>query len=194
MNSARSFKEFQEASFLLEQNQEQAKKLADEYFQNFIEVTPYKLRLLEDFLASDQIDFFYTSLADLKYLIEFSDDLSRYWHLLRGYSGALARLKADLTVKGAKNLYVYYFNIYGDRRMLRKEHWFEKKRWEFLDEMQNIFFENDLHTFYKKYKYVLAENFQIYNAFLMLFINDLKSIDKVVLPDNCIPASCPSKD
>jgi hypothetical protein len=193
MNSARSFKEFHEASFLLGQNQEQAKQLADEFFANFIEKTPYKLRLLEEFLANDQIDFFYASLTDLKNLIEFSDDLSRYWHLLRGYSGALSRLKTDLTVKGAKNLYVYYFNKYGDRRLLRNEHWFEKKRWEFLDEMQSIYFENDLRTFYKKYKFVLSENFQIYNAFLMLFVNDLKSVNDAVMPSKTVASDLPCK-
>lgn len=193
MNSARSFKEFHEAAFLLGQNQEQAKRLADEFFESFIEKTPYKLQLLEEFLANDQVDFFYTSLTDLKNLIEFSDDLSRYWHLLRGYSGALSRLKNDLTVKGAKNLYVYYFNKYGDRRLLRNEHWFEKKRWEFLDEMQSIYFENDLRTFYKKYKFVLSENFQIYSAFLMLFVNDLKSIDESVIPSKTVISELPCK-
>jgi hypothetical protein len=175
MNSASSFKEFYEASFLKGENQAEAQKMAAEFFTDFIHYTPLKLEMLESYLSGGHIDSFYRSLADLKYLIEFSDNLSRYWHLLRGYSGALSKLKADFSVKGAKYLYTYYFGKYGDRRFLRNEHWFEKKRWEFLDELQNIYSEDDLRQFFFKYQQVLAENLKIYTSFMMLFIKDIET-------------------
>lgn len=175
MNSAQLFKEFYESSFSLGENQSQAQKLADEFVSDFIHYTPLKLEMLESYLSGGHIDLFYKSLTDLKYLIEFSDDLSRYWHFLRGYSGALAKLKEDLSVKGAKNLYAYYFNKYGERRDLRNEHWFEMKRWEFLDEIQNIYSNAELKTFFIKYQHVLAENLKIYSSFLILFIKDVEN-------------------
>jgi hypothetical protein len=175
MNSASSFIEFYETSFLKGENPNQAQKLAEQFFADVVYYTPLKLEMLESYLFGGHIDLFYKSLTDLKYFIEFSDDLSRYWHFLRAYSGALSKLKDDLTVKGAKNLYAYYYSTYGDRRVLRDEHWFEKKRWEFLDEMQNIFSEDELKYFFLKYQHILAENLIIYTSSLMMFIKDIES-------------------
>jgi len=174
MNSASSFKEFYESTFSKGENSDQAKKLADAFFTDFVHYTPLKLEMLESYLSAGQIEQFYLSLPDLKYLIEFSDDLNRYWHLLRAYSGALYKLQNDLTVKGAKNLYAYYFGKYGDRRFLRTEHWFEKKRWEFLDEIQNIYSEADMKEFFLHYQRILNENMKIYSSFLMLFVKDIE--------------------
>lgn len=176
MKSAKSFKEFFEASFKDEVNQTEAKKLLDDFIADFIHFTPIKLELLESYLIAGHFDLFYKSLDDLKYLIEFSDNLSRYWFLLRAYSGALAKLKADQTVKGSKMLYSYYFEKYGDRRMIRNEHWFEKKRWEFLDALQEIFSDHELENFIHKYDRILVENFEIYASFLLVFIKDLQRI------------------
>jgi hypothetical protein len=177
MNSASSFKEFYEASFFKGENPKQEKKLSEKFFADFVYNTPLKLELLESYLSEGQIDQFYMLLPDLKYLIEFSDDLNRYWHLLRAYSGALSKLKNDLSVKGAKNLYAYYFSKYGDRRFLRNEHWFEKKRWEFLDEIQNIYSEDQLRQYFVHYQIITIENMKIYSSFLMLFIKDLENLD-----------------
>jgi hypothetical protein len=174
MNSASSFIEFYKASFLQDENPQRAQKLAEEFLADVVYFTPLKLDMLESYLSGGHIDLFYKSLTDLKYLVEFSDDLNRYWHLLRAYSGALSKLKDDLTVKGAKNLYAYYFSIYGDRRALRNEHWFEKKRWEFLDEMLNIFSEHELRSFFLKHQHVLVENLAMYSSFLMRFIKDVE--------------------
>ncbi|MDP3432312.1 MAG: hypothetical protein Q8T04_05015 [Bacteroidota bacterium] len=185
MNSASSFKEFYESSFLKGENPKLAKKLSEEFLADFIHYTPLKLELLESYLSGGQIEQFYMLLPDLKYLIEFSDDLNRYWHLLRAYSGALSKLKNDLSVKGAKNLYAYYFSKYGDRRFLRNEHWFEKKRWEFLDEIQNIYSEDQLRQFVIHYKRITMENMTIYTSFLMLFIKDLENLN---MPQNTIPS------
>lgn len=176
MNSAKPFKEFFDASFKNEDDQLGALKLSQEFISDFIHYTPIKLELFESYLSGGHIDLFYKSLSDLKYLVEFSDNLNRYWYLLRGYSGALAKLKEDQTVKGSKRLYSYYFEKYGDRRILRNEHWFEKKRWEFLDELQGIYTEEELGNFILKYQQILAENLKNYMSFLMLFIKDLKDI------------------
>jgi hypothetical protein len=174
MNSAKSFIEFFEASFAGESDEQNAMKLSGEFFAEFIHQTPLKLKLLEAYLAEDHIDLFYKSLIDLKYLIEFSDNLNRYWHLLRGYSEALAKLKANQSVKGSKELYCCLFDKYGDRRAIRNEHWLEKRRWEFLDELQSIYTIDELRTFIQKYQRVLAENLTIYISFMMIFINEIK--------------------
>ena len=174
--SALLFKEFYEASFNKEADQSVSQKNVEEFIADFIHYTPIKLELLESYLKVGKIDFFYNSLNDLKYLVEFSDDLNRYWYLLRAYSGALAKLKADQSAKGAKRLYSYYFEKYGDRRTIRKEHWFEKKRWEFLDELNAIFSEDELETFILKYQRILTDSTEIYVSFLLAFINDLMQL------------------
>ena len=178
MNSASSFKEFFESNYQKELDQLSAQKLSKEFFADFIHFTPLKLELLESYLNTGHIDYFYQSLTDLKYLIEFSDDFNRYWHLLRAYSGGLAKLKANQSVKGSKKLYPYYFDKYGDRRMLRNEHWFEKKRWEFLDELASIFSEDELEAFILKYQKMLADNLNVYIAFVQKFVQDLQYIQQ----------------
>lgn len=172
---ALSFKTYYEESFSKE-DQSVSKKLATAFFTDFVHYTPIKLELLDSYLKVGRIDYFYQSLSDLKYLVEFSDSLNRYWYLLRAYSTALSKLKANHSVKNAKKLYSHYFEIYGDRRTLRNEHWFEKKRWEFLDELQLINREDELSDFIFKYQQILSENFKIYVSFLMTFIADLKKL------------------
>jgi len=174
--SAISFKEFYEASFNKEADRSMSQKNVDEFVADFIHYTPIKLELLESYLNAGKIDFFYNSLSDLKYVVEFSDNLNRYWYLMRAYSGALSKLKANQSAKGAKRLYSYYFEKYGDRRTIRNEHWFEKKRWEFLDELHAIYSEDELEVFILKYQRILADSLEIYVSFLMAFINDLKKL------------------
>jgi hypothetical protein len=176
--TALSFKNYYENSFSQE-DQTASQNLAAEFFADFIYYTPIKLQLLESYLNAGHIDFFYQSLSDLKYLIEFSDNLNRYWYLIRAYSGALSKLKANQSVKNSKRIYCYYFEKYGDRRMIRNEHWFEKKRWEFLDELQLIYQEKELSSFIIKYQRVLAENLDIYASFVMALIVDLKKYKTV---------------
>lgn len=183
MNSARSFIEYYEASFKAEAGIEKSRQLTDQLCSDFIIYTPVTLELLETYLNAGQIEYFYKSLTDLKYLIEFSDNFSRYWHLLRAYSGALSKLKTDRSVKNSKKIYYYYFARYGDRRILRNEHWFEAKRWEFLDELQTIYTEDELEIFILKYQQILSENLKIYVSFLMAFMIDLKNIYK---PDSVV--------
>ena len=147
----------------------------DEFFADFIKNTPIKLELLTSYVNTGHIDYFYQNLMDLKYLVEFSDEINRYWYLLRAYSGALSKLKANQSVKESKKLYSYYFDKYGDRRMLRNEHWFEKKRWEFLDELQLIYRDDELLNFINKYEQVLSEELYTYTTIIKsLIVNLLK--------------------
>ncbi len=180
--TALSFKSYYENLFSQE-DQFSSQNLAAEFFADFICYTPIKLKLLDSYLKAGHIDFFYQSLSDLKYLIEFSDHLNRYWHLLRAYSGALSKLKVNQTVKNSKKIYCHYFERYGDRRMIRNEHWFEKKRWEFLDELLLIYQEKELSSFIIKYQQVLDENLAIYTSFVMALITELKKckvVDRTV--------------
>lgn len=176
MNIARSFIEFFEASFQDENDLQIASVQSGEFFAEVINSTPIKLELLESYLLGGNFNMFYKTLTELKYLIEFSDDLNRYWHLLRGYSQALGKLKADQSVKGSKKIYFDYFNKYGDRRCLSEENWFEKKRWQFLDELLNVYCDKDLRAFMLKYRQILIDNLKIYESFILLFINELQDI------------------
>jgi hypothetical protein len=183
MYAARSFKEFFEASLKDDVDQINSQKLSEDFFSDFIYFTPIHLELMELYLESGHIDLFYKSLADLKYLVEFSDNLNRYWFLLRGYSGALSKLKVNQSVKGSQKLIRYYLSRYGDRRLIRNEHWFEKQRWEFLDELQVINTEDELEIFIRKYQQILAKNYKIYESFLMTFISDLKNLQFELVVD-----------
>jgi hypothetical protein len=174
-NSVQSFKDYHEA-FFMNENPGKAKELASEFFRGFILSMSEKTVLLETFLNQRKIDDFYNLLSDFKFLVEYSDEISRYWYFLRAYSGALAKLNSDRSVKGAKKLYSYYFEKYGDRRTIRDEHWFEKKRWEFLDELYGIFNEYELEAFIKKFQNILTENFATYSSLLLTFVFDLKGL------------------
>jgi len=163
----------------MESDVQNVKKLSDEFFADSIYFTPIKLELLQSYLRIGQVNLFYKSLIDLKYLIEFSDDLSRYWHLLRGYSEALSKLKSDQSVKNTQRLYSEYFDRYGDRRAIRNEHWFEMKRWEFLDELHSVYTDDELQKFFHKYQLILEDNFRIYVSFMKGFLNELQKLQEV---------------
>lgn len=155
-----------------------AQKLAEGFIQDFIQLTPVKLELIKSYLEACQFDLFFQSLNDLKFLNEFSDNFNRYWCVIRGYSGALAKMKRNDSIKGSKKIYNYYFQRYGDRRPLRNEHWFEKKRWEFLDELQLIYSENELDKFIIKYHQKLNENLKLYVLYVLRFVTELNRVIK----------------
>ncbi|MBL7971913.1 MAG: hypothetical protein JNL03_10365 [Prolixibacteraceae bacterium] len=176
MKSARAFKIFYETSYNKEDSPFSAQKRLDEFIAGFIRETPLKLEILGSYITAGQTIKFYTALADFKYLVEFSDSLNRYWYLLRAYSGALSKLEENLSVKGTKSLYSYYFEKYGDRRTLRDEHWFENKRWEFLDELYSIFSKDELDVFVAKYQKILNDSFKVYQSCLIEFIASLEKL------------------
>jgi hypothetical protein len=173
--TAQSFKSYFE-TYYLNSKQDGSQRAVDEFFADFVKYMPIKLELLASYVNTGHIDSFYQNLLDLKYLVEFSDDINRYWYLLRAYSGALSKLKANQSVKGSKKLYSYYFDKYGDRRILRNEHWFEKKRWEFLDELQLIYREDELLDFINKYELILSENLHTYTTFIKSLIENLQML------------------
>ncbi len=173
MEAVRSFVDYFRSTFK-EETEPKSSKLSTEFFDDFIHYTPIRLRQLEACIIAGNTECFYKSLADLKYLVEFSDHFNRYWYLLRAYSGALTRLKKDRSVKGSKRVYAYYFENYGDRRILKNEHWFEEKRWEFLDELAGIYTETELGLFIDKYQHVLVKNYEIYVSYMNAFINKLR--------------------
>jgi len=171
MDTSKVFIEFFESSFQDEKNRTEQSPNVSKFFSEFVKDTPLKLEKLEDFLKEGRIDQFYQLLIELKYLVEFSDDLNRYWHVLRAYSEALMKLKSQMTVKESKRIYSYYFDKYGDRRLIRQEHWFEKKRWEFLDELQNIYSNDKLCVFILKYEKVLFDDFRIFVSHVVQIIS-----------------------
>lgn len=149
---SKAFVEYLHRIYADETNIERGEKLANAFLCDFVVYTPQKLQLIGSFALAGNFYAAYHSLPDLKILNAFSDELHRYWLLLRAYSGALTRLRENYSVTGAKNLYVYYFGKYGQRRVHRIDHWFEKQRWEFLDELAAIFTESDLDHFLAKYR------------------------------------------
>lgn len=173
MKSVALFRAFHKANFLTENNLANADYLANEYVDDFIEFMPLKIKILNSYIEEGKIDYFYNSLADLKYLIEFSEDFNKYWFILRAYSSTIAKLMKNQSLKNSKKLYYHYYSVYGDRRGLRDVNSFEFKRWEFLDELNIINTEQELQTFISKYILVLNENWKIYSSFINLFIGKL---------------------
>jgi len=57
MNSARSFKEFHEESFMRSEDQLKAKKLSEEFIADFIHYTPIQIELLELYLNAVKLIF-----------------------------------------------------------------------------------------------------------------------------------------
>lgn len=176
--TAKAFTTFFYDSFSNGLNDSGAQKLADGFIQDFIHLTPVKLELIRSYLDACQFELFFQSLNDLKYLNEFSDNFNRYWYVIRAYSGALAKMKRNYSIKGSKKIYYYYYQKYGDRRPLRNEHWFEKKRWEFLDELQLIYSENELDKFMFKYQQKLIESLKLYASYVLRLVAELKRVNR----------------
>ena len=166
-------------------NELDAKKLTDSFIQDFICFTPFKLKEIVSYSAVSRFDLTIQTLADLKFLNEFSDRISRYWCVSRACSGALVKLKKNYSVKGSKKIYCNYFQVYGDRRLLRNQHWFEKKRWEFLDELQLVNSETELDEFMSSYQQKLNGYLKIYVSFIRKLIVNLKKVQCIqAIPDS----------
>lgn len=175
MKSVTLFKEFHKANFTSENSTTNSDSFFHEYIADFVEYIPLKMSILNSYIEERKIDYFYNSIADLKYLIEFSEDFNKYWYILRAYSSTISKLMVNPNIKNSKKIYNHYFSKYGDRRALREENAFEKKRWEFLDELNTINTEQELQVFINKYNKVLAENWITYSSFIYHFIHELKN-------------------
>jgi hypothetical protein len=111
-NSADIFIEFYQSSFRKSEERISAEEKSWNFIDNVIRDTPIETDFLLTYLETGRIEYFYQSLTDFKNLIEFSDNFCRYWHLLRAYSGALSKLKANYSVKSSKKIYAEYFEIW----------------------------------------------------------------------------------
>lgn len=131
---------------------------------------------LQDHLDTLNIQSFYDQIEDLKYLIEYSDELNKNWYMIRAYSGALRKLLNEKTVENASNVYLYYEQTYGGRRILRSENWFEQNRWEFIDELRSVDSVLKLNGFIEKRTKKLNGFFQSYKSELLIFLDQLQKL------------------
>lgn len=148
----------------------------NEFLSDFLVFVPKILADLQYHIDHRQLDEFYESLPQLKFLVEYSDDLNRYWFLLRAYSGGLKRLLEKETVQHAMEVYLYYHQRYGARRIFKQDNWFEKKRWQFLDRLIDVEDAKDLAIFMEQVMEELIENFQYYKNSLLRFHREVKEI------------------
>lgn len=131
------------------------------------------LSSMQEYIDSQNIHSFYNSLADLKFFIEYADEINKNWYLVRAYSGALYRLLQSVSVENAADVFQYYESKYGGRRIIRNENWFEQQRWDFLDELQLVDSVPALHKFIDKRIKRLNSSFQVFKSELLIFIKTL---------------------
>ncbi len=178
MESAENFVRYFNKSFIRILNEKRSPEKRNNYFlSEFVELIPKITQEMQMHLDQRQLSSFYLKLNSLKYLIEYSDDLNKYWFLLRAYSGGLKRLTDVQTLENAQNVYLYYRQRYGDRRILKDENWFEEKRWHFLDQLIRVENDDSLRLFIDSSIRTLNEYFFIYKTELLNFRND---VDKLI--------------
>ncbi|WP_423127345.1 hypothetical protein [Gaoshiqia sp. Z1-71] len=146
------------------------------FINEFLIYVPEILDELQQYIDSSQLHNFYIKLNNLKFLVEYADDLNRYWFVLRAYSGGLRKLMEEKTVRHSLDVYLYYYLKYGKRRILKDENWFEHKRWEFLDQLTKVDDENELAAFINRMMESLDQYFQVYKNELLRFHSDVKKI------------------
>lgn len=142
--------------------------------QEFINSITATLTNLQNYIDKKDIQSFYGQIEELKYLIEYSDELNKNWYLIRAYSGALRRLLKERSIENVMSIYRYYEQTYGGRRILRDENWFEQNRWEFIDELKSIDSPEKLDLFLEKRIKKLNGYFQGYKSELLIFIQELQ--------------------
>ncbi len=178
MTSAESFvKYFNKTYIKIPANKlKPPEKNENEFLNEFVAYIPEIVYELEDHIKNREINRFYIKLKNIKFLVEYSDELNKNWYLIRAYSGGLKRLMEKPDTHHAMQVYLYYFQKYGDRRLLKDENWFEEKRWQFLDELLDV--ENDkmLRTFIKAKTHLLNEYFQIYKTELLKFRSEVMKL------------------
>ena len=146
------------------------------FINEFLIYVPEIMDELQQYIDSSQFHNFYIKLNNLKFLVEYADNLNRYWFVLRAYSGGLKKLMEEKTVRHALDVYLYYYLKYGKRRILKDENWFEHKRWEFLDQLTQVDDENELSSFINRMIDLLDQYFQVYKNELLRFHADVKKI------------------
>ncbi|WP_163712253.1 hypothetical protein [Mangrovibacterium lignilyticum] len=164
------------AKQLDDSDQSVGQKTSNETITRFTESTQKTLIQLQSYIDERKLDQFYKEIEELKFMIEYSDELNKNWLFIRAYSGALRFLLKDISVINAKDVFVYYEVRYGGRRILRNENWFEQIRWEFLDELQTANDQVKLSQFVSKRVKKLNDCFQVYKSELLLFIQSLQKL------------------
>ncbi len=148
--------------------------LSNAFFRDFVEFTPLVIQELQTYATPGMFSRFYTRLADLKYLIVFDEDINKYWFAMRAYSGALSKLENVENIHEIKSVFNYYIEKYGERRVLASEHWFEHKRWLFLDSLKTVDSLESLREFTERQRMELQDQLNHFEAALILFIQHLK--------------------
>lgn len=148
------------------------------FISEFVDYIPEFMAEMQRDIDDRKISNFYIKLNNLKYLIEFSDELNKCWYILRAYSGGLKKLLETSTIEEAKKIHQYYVDRYGGRRVLKDENWFEEKRWAFLDQLKELKTNKSLNLFIEFYIEKLNEYFASYKKEILQFRNDIKRLLK----------------
>lgn len=144
-----------------------------EHLNQLVDSIRENLSSMQQNLEKKNILAFYESLSELKFFIEYSDELNKNWYIIRAYSGALSRLNNGLSLENVSATAQYYEAKYGGRRVLRNESWFEQQRWDFLDELQTVDSVAALQKFLDKRTRKLIESFHVFKSELLIFLQSI---------------------
>ena len=175
MTPAERFIKYFNTAYTIKEGNEPA-KITNEFLDEFVMSVPEIIEELEKHLLKHEISDFYIKIKNLKYLCEYSEEFNRYWLLLRATSGGLKRLLEEPTVDHATEVYIYYYSMYGGRRKLKDENWFENLRWDFLDTMADMRTDDELNEFILEKIESLSSYFRLYKKELEFFIIELKKL------------------
>ncbi|MGQ8338276.1 hypothetical protein ACUNWD_17110 [Sunxiuqinia sp. A32] len=177
MNSARTFVNYFTSSYHLAKGvKKKGSTLRNEFLEEFVVYIPEIIEELEGCIQNNDVSTFYHKLNNLKFLCEYTDTINRYWYLLRAYSGGLMRLADCPNQQKAVEVYIYYYNKYGGRRILKDENWFENLRWKFLDQLIEVEDDKELYVLIDDTYLSLAKFFDIYKTELLNFLQSVKEI------------------
>lgn len=144
-----------------------------EHLNQLVDSVKTILSSMQENIEKRDISAFYESLSELKFFIEYADELNKNWYILRACAGALTRLNNSLTIENASSVLQYYELKYGGRRILRNENWFEQQRWDFLDDLKMVNSEEALLRFFEKRTKKLNESFQVFKSELLIFLQSI---------------------
>ncbi len=147
-------------------------------FTTFLNALPSILSDMQTDINLRNISDFYLKLSRFKHFIEYSDILNTHWYVLRAYSGGISRILEKPTVDNSQDVFYYYYKKYGDRRLLKDENWFEKKRWDFLEELVEIKDNQQLESFIKDKIEIINQYFDEYKAEVIRFTSHMDRILK----------------